>query len=324
MQGERAGERCMNTTDNKYCEKHLERSYLREYAHSMGKEVCGNGTRCTEIIDGDKTFCDKCMEYNRTKEAERALRRTDISTCYKCGKKDIEFSKTKRGTISRFCIECYSKLRAVEDTRQRKVSKQTPEAYYEDYKRDAARKKRTFELTLEEFRAIISKPCAYCGKIEELEYNGIDRVDNTKGYYLDNCASACKMCNLMKSDHTVTEFKNHCKTIDLYVRTKIINESRLRWAWKNECSYQTYKTKTAKRGLEFTLTEVEYNVLKLGSCYICGTIGTKECQNGIDRIDSSKGYKRSNCESCCPWCNRFKNTTSLIEFVDQCGKIASY
>lgn len=264
------------------------------------------------------------MEYNRGKEAERAEKRTDTSSCYKCGKNDVEFAKTKRGTQSRFCVGCYSKLRAVEDTRHRKVSKQTPEVYYADYKRDAARKKRLFELTLDEFRSIISKPCAYCGKIEELEYNGVDRIDNSKGYIIDNCAAACKMCNLMKSDHAASDFKNHCKAIHSYTDTNTPDDTRLIWAHNNKCSYTTYKTNTIKRGLEFTITEKEYNDFKLGTCYLCGTVGSKECQNGIDRVDSSKGYEITNCRSCCSWCNRFKNTTSYIEFVEHCKCVALF
>lgn len=325
MQGERAGERCRNVADGKYCAKHSERCYLREYARAMSNKLCGNGTRCTELIEIDKSYCEKCLEYNRQKDAKRLEEKTAVDKCYKCGKKDQEFAKTKLGAPSRFCVSCYSKMRMVEDVRSRKVSKQTPEVYFEDYKRDAVRKKRVFELTLDEFRAIVAKPCAYCGKIEELDYNGVDRVDNSNGYITDNCVAACKICNLMKSNHTVTEFQNHCKAIYCYVSTKVPSELRLIWTHKNKCSYTMYKTRNAtKRGLEFIITEKEYNEFKLGTCYLCGTVGSKGCENGIDRIDSSKGYQFSNCMSCCPWCNRFKNATPYAEFVDQCQKIVLY
>jgi hypothetical protein len=323
IQGERAGLRCLNTTDEKYCEKHTERCYLREYVKAIGKKVCGNGARCTEIIDSDKSHCDKCLEYSRKKDAERLEKKKDTSRCYKCGRQEKEFAKTKKSKLSRFCKECYAKMRLVEDKRHRKVSTQTPEVYYEDYKRDAALRKRTFELSIDKFRSLISKPCVYCGKIEELEYNGVDRIDNSKGYHFDNCVAACKLCNLMKSNHSVNEFRSHARAIYLYTSTKMPSESRLLWKHKNQCSYNLYKSKSAKRGLEFTLSEDEYHGYKLGTCYLCGTVGNKECQNGIDRVDSSKGYISSNCKSCCPWCNRFKNTTPLDVFVNQCEKIAT-
>ena len=38
-------------------------------------------------------------------------------------------------------------------------------------------------------------------------YNGIDRVDNIKGYDLDNCVTCCSLCNWMKRDLTIKEFK---------------------------------------------------------------------------------------------------------------------
>lgn len=37
-------------------------------------------------------------------------------------------------------------------------------------------------------------------------YNGIDRIDNQKGYSLDNVVACCRICNNAKSDMTVHEF----------------------------------------------------------------------------------------------------------------------
>jgi hypothetical protein len=34
---------------------------------------------------------------------------------------------------------------------------------------------------------------------DEFRYNGIDRIENTKGYSIDNCAPCCKICNNSKS-----------------------------------------------------------------------------------------------------------------------------
>src|SRR3989337_1838601 len=73
-------------------------------------------------------------------------------------------------------------------------------------------------LSRAEFLAITSKPCVYCGVLWSKEtgkgrsfgtykYNGIDRIDSTKGYVLGNCAPACRRCNEAKNDRTVEEFK---------------------------------------------------------------------------------------------------------------------
>lgn len=80
-------------------------------------------------------------------------------------------------------------------------------------------RQRKFELTKEQFREITSSNCYYCGvspsqkvvpgnykhdyQPEPYIYNGIDRINNTKGYVVDNCVACCKMCNFMKGklDH---------------------------------------------------------------------------------------------------------------------------
>jgi hypothetical protein len=36
--------------------------------------------------------------------------------------------------------------------------------------------------------------------------NGIDRVDNTKGYSVDNCVPCCRRCNVAKADMTPDQF----------------------------------------------------------------------------------------------------------------------
>lgn len=41
----------------------------------------------------------------------------------------------------------------------------------------------------------------------------------------------------------------------------------------------------------------------------------KRC-NGIDRIDSSKGYTIDNCALCCRQCNYLKNNMSQDDFAD--------
>jgi 2-iminoacetate synthase ThiH len=38
-------------------------------------------------------------------------------------------------------------------------------------------------------------------------YNGIDRVDNDKGYLLNNCVGACKFCNFAKKQSDLIGFK---------------------------------------------------------------------------------------------------------------------
>lgn len=90
------------------------------------------------------------------------------------------------------------------------------------YKQHARKKNRPFLLTDDEFFALLSQPCAYCGRRDisnqrngygGLAYNGVDRIDSSLGYIPENCVSCCRVCNVMKQQLTVAEFIAHLKLI---------------------------------------------------------------------------------------------------------------
>lgn len=49
--------------------------------------------------------------------------------------------------------------------------------------------------------------------IEAYINNGIDRIDNNKGYTIDNVVPCCKMCNQAKNDYTLQEFQDWVEKI---------------------------------------------------------------------------------------------------------------
>ena len=94
---------------------------------------------------------------------------------------------------------------------------------FRGYRTGALSRGHVFELTLKEVEKLLYSDCAYCGDSpSDIKYfntknngkdqthfiltNGIDRVDNTKGYTLENCVPCCKMCNQLKSNHTLEAF----------------------------------------------------------------------------------------------------------------------
>ena len=87
----------------------------------------------------------------------------------------------------------------------------TPEYRFKLYKRNANRRKLEFFLTFEQFLTFWQKPCSYCG--DAIETIGLDRVDNKKGYFLENVCSCCRICNRIKLKETKNFFINHCKKI---------------------------------------------------------------------------------------------------------------
>ena len=64
----------------------------------------------------------------------------------------------------------------------------------------------SFDLSFDEFLYLILQPCEYCDGFD-IPVNGLDRVDNTRGYNKDNVVSCCKRCNYMKSDMTPNQFR---------------------------------------------------------------------------------------------------------------------
>lgn len=105
-------------------------------------------------------------------------------------------------------------------------------AVYGEYKRHAKQKSRDFLLTKEQFKDITSKSCSYCGApphttmysrhkrmseegklYSQYIYTGIDRVDNSQGYTLDNCVPCCVICNRMKLTLSREDFINHITQI---------------------------------------------------------------------------------------------------------------
>lgn len=93
-----------------------------------------------------------------------------------------------------------------------------------------------------------------------------------------------------------------------------------------------YKKGAARRNLEYNLTTEEFNELVTGNCVYCGDslTNTKKGQGkssgdfkytGIDRVDSSKGYLKENCVSCCWPCNNMKHATKEEDFLNHINKI---
>src|SRR5438132_12656210 len=60
----------------------------------------------------------------------------------------------------------------------------------------------SWNLTFDECAKYFIDDCFYCGHValEGLTLNGIDRVDSSKGYCLENCVACCGMCNRMKNN----------------------------------------------------------------------------------------------------------------------------
>lgn len=313
------------TQGSRFCGKHHELHTMRDFAAAISKRLCGDGLRCKNFVDDpEKLHCDECLARNREVDNARHNEHVaDPTRCLECGKSSPGFAHAN----TRRCTDCYARMRAVEDKRSRRVAQRAinnPESYYKSYKHDAKRRNYNFNLLLAEFTAIIAQPCTYCGMFVETEFNGIDRINSCEDYTPQNCVAACKLCNYFKSAHTTTEFINHCLAICKFQQTGEVSESRIQWISPNDTSFRIYGAAARRRQLVFEITEAEYNALKRGACYLCGSPATQTVLNGIDRICSSKGYTSDNVCSCCPPCNHLKLDHSLEDVIAHCEKIRTH
>lgn len=126
-------------------------------------------------------------------------------------------SRTPTGRTSkcRVCIRRKTKAwydeHKTESNRVRRAREQTLPYKFSRYARDSVKRGISFRLTFKQFAAVFGKPCRYCGMPGSS--NGLDRVDNTRGYEPDNVVPCCIICNRMKSSASMSEFFAHCARI---------------------------------------------------------------------------------------------------------------
>jgi len=88
-------------------------------------------------------------------------------------------------------------------------------ASYTEYKNRALKKNLDFALSHDEYLCLITQDCYLCGKNSNSQHlNGIDRIDNNKGYMMDNVKPCCANCNYMKKNYILEDVFN--KFMDIY------------------------------------------------------------------------------------------------------------
>jgi hypothetical protein len=89
----------------------------------------------------------------------------------------------------------------------------------------------TCTLSGEEILKLVKDVCHYCGTEHSNNmlynqpnfkynfiYNGIDRIDSSKGYIQGNVVTCCKTCNVAKMDMDYQQFINHITKIFNHIR----------------------------------------------------------------------------------------------------------
>lgn len=122
---------------------------------------------------------------------------------------------------------------------------------------------------------------------------------------------ACWSCTVSKNVHD--RFLQKHKILNLALKKRV---------------YREYKRDAIKRNLSFNLNLDEFINIVEQNCFYCGSVPQVYKQdipytsqhdgtwlrNGIDRIDSNKGYEMNNCVPCCAKCNYAKHTMTIEEY----------
>lgn len=112
--------------------------------------------------------------------------------------------------------------------------------------RDVHRRYNDGDISFEDFYRLSQQACHYCGALPSTTYNygsrpsrlartsalqqtqgnfiynGLDRVDSSKGHTLDNVVPCCWLCNLWKSRLSVEEFLLHNERIYLHAHPSVV------------------------------------------------------------------------------------------------------
>jgi hypothetical protein len=188
------------------------------------------------LVEPESKDCKICLVHKDKKSfslhptPNNPLRRRD--QCTDCRNTLIRVKLKKEGTHKKRYDamtdeerKIYSKIRSEQNQIRfktkpealvkKKLHDKSDKGVYSRYVHDCKRRTRltrgiTMDLTFEQFSEIINKPCTYCNTENA---RGVDRIDSSKSYTIENSTPCCKFCNQMKSDLSCTEFLAHISKI---------------------------------------------------------------------------------------------------------------
>ena len=174
------------------------------------------GLRCNRVVLG------KLIGHTPLPYAPKKRRPIYEALC-DCGNKFmVRGADVKSGYIK--SCGCFKKEQTIVFNKKTKtkVAYCTFSSVWQSYKSGAKNRNLSFELDKDTFFKLTQSNCYYCGqepsqqrkpreknKLNSYIYNGIDRVDSSKGYLKENCVTCCGRCNYMKMDYNLDDFKEH-------------------------------------------------------------------------------------------------------------------
>ena len=183
---------------------------------------------------------------------------------------------------------------------------------------------------------------------------GIDRLEPVPSYDDDGVVSACFLCNASKGGWGYSDFVNFCKNVSKFQETgnptqtfipyqrtvrrpssMIASSSSdlpsasdieydlngVKWTQKTvlfnkSVIFSDFAYGAKRRGLPFEICKLDYENITSMKCVFCGFY--EKGRIGLDRIDTSEGYKIQNIQPCCVTCNHARGDLKVEDFIDMC------
>ena len=326
---------------NAYCGKHGILAW-KEGVEARGKKVCTDYTRTCRAeleLSYSKQKCPACLEKDRAKEKKRkeeldklpeldGLGNKKCSTCSKYAPL-AEYVGIKTDVIQCKACRDTNKRGDANRNKEERVKKayensKKDENRFKAYQKDARDQEKCFELTMEQFLDMTKKLCHYCGIMPTEGFTGIDRIRSRDGFTLENCAPCCSMCNKIKhnlSEEVFLRSVEHILTFSGIIRGRLYPEV---FQCIRGTPFTSYQQKSERLGIHFQITREEFERVRSAPCYLCGKVCSTIHTNGVDRVDSNRGYTHDNIRPCCGQCNWMKYDFDLESFMVKLEQIYHY
>ena len=182
----------------------IECANKNKFGQKLGLFLCICGKQCIKGISSVKHgYTKSCGCLQKQKAAENAKHFSRIQTKARTAANINRRGKPnfgKRISIKQLCIN----------------------KIFADYKNSAKRDNRIFELSKLDIETLIFSQCDRCGRLptrefvakrirldnESIYWNGIDRIDNSKGYTLNNVRPYCWDCNNARGSMNNEDWSN--------------------------------------------------------------------------------------------------------------------
>jgi len=151
--------------------------------------------------------------YQKNRDRLRPIRKTweMANTEKRASYSRVWRSKPENQVTARASSRCYKEKYPELVSLGLKKHRQLPLTRYKTTFSGAKRRNLDFDISFELFSRLIESDCTYCGS--GFGYIGVDRIDNAKGYLVDNVCSCCTMCNMMKKTLSKQQFIEHAQRI---------------------------------------------------------------------------------------------------------------